>query len=70
MGVIIDLSTAGGVWTAEHLGDNRRDVEALFGTAILPTPFSEKIPSWEVVAELRRLNPGAVILIGGLEVVA
>lgn len=45
-----------GVWYARRPRDS--DWLELFGTDVLPTPFLAETPVAEVVAELRRNNPG------------
>jgi len=53
-------------WLAEHLDNQRRpdeEVIALFGTNILPTPFTH-LAGWKVVfSEISRLNPEKNVVI-------
>lgn len=39
-------------------------IKDLFGTDTLPTPFFHSMPVEKVLAEITRLNPDCVVLIG------
>ena len=49
-------------WMVQSRGPIAVGVRALFGTDTLPTPFTLSKPRAEVVAEIKRLNPGVEIL--------
>ncbi len=49
-------------WMVQSRGPIAVGVKALFGTDTLPTPFTLSKPRAEVVAEIKRLNPGVEIL--------
>jgi hypothetical protein len=59
----IEIRKANGAWVADHWGKLGEDVKARFGTRTLPTAFTEQAPEHEVVAELRRLNPGIRVVV-------
>jgi hypothetical protein len=48
----------GGVWMVH---DNAPEVAELFGTDILPTPFTSLTPASEVLAELKKRNPDYIV---------
>jgi len=49
-------------WFADFCHDE--EIRKLFGATILPTPFTARAPIERVLAEIRRLNPGAAVSIG------
>lgn len=52
------------VWYAEHRGPHAREALELFGTHVLPTPWSVTRPASEVITDLERLNPGVGVYCG------
>ena len=53
-----------GQWMSDCLGTPQEaEVKALFGTTILPTPWTDQTPGNTVAKELARLNPGYNIVI-------
>lgn len=44
-------------WVAVYQGPHREDILSLFGTAILPTPFTRSASAERVREEIQRLNP-------------
>ena len=58
-GMIISC-TAQGWWCATHI--NMPDVVDLFGTDTLPTAFTAAAPAERVLAELRKRNPGILVV--------
>jgi hypothetical protein len=57
----IQLYIENGVWMARHVGPHGNRIKALFATNTLPTAFRWQMPGAEVLATLKRLNPGAVV---------
>ena len=57
----IALYISGGQWHAQHLGPYAREVRELFGTTVLPTPFSHICPAEDVLEEIQALNPRTVV---------
>lgn len=55
----IVLIRQAGVWMARHL-DNL-EIVALFGTDLIPTPFTSQASFETVKARLAKLNPGCDI---------
>jgi hypothetical protein len=54
-------------WCAEMLVDGQPDSDtvALFGTHILPTPFTGQASAEMVLASVAKRNPGVDVQIGG-----
>jgi len=50
-------------WLARHTGAGADDVMALFGTNVLPTPFSASVSPDVVLARIEELNPDAQVVI-------
>jgi hypothetical protein len=48
-----------GTWNCETISGNEEEVRALFGTNILPTPFTTELHGELVATRIERLNPGA-----------
>jgi hypothetical protein len=46
---------------ANHEGDGAAKLQELFGTTALPTSFTEHAAPETVLAEIKRLNPGAIV---------
>lgn len=59
MGRII-LYRQGTIWLAT-VEDPK--VEELFGTRVLPTPYSSQVAGQEVLEEIARLNPGEEVIL-------
>jgi hypothetical protein len=55
----IILKRSENCWIAHHEGDRADELQELFGTTDIPTAFTEKADPEIVLAEIRRLNPGA-----------
>jgi hypothetical protein len=55
----IILSTINGNVMAETVGGNENEIRNLFGTTILPTPYTDKFEPNAVKATIQALNPGA-----------
>lgn len=51
-------------WHARYSGPHAREIKNLFGTTILPTPFTPKATFDMVRAELATRNPGVEIVRG------
>lgn len=49
------------LWEADFVGD--KVVQALFGTTILPTPFSRNEPPEVVSCRLALMNPTHIIMV-------
>ncbi len=43
-------------WLADF--ENDAEIKALFGTTILPTPFTPAADKYRVMEEIKKLNPG------------
>ena len=48
-------------WTAETVDGDREEIIRLFGTAILPTAYTEKADGKHVRFEIAKQNPGAFV---------
>jgi len=59
--IIIHLEAS--TFTAEFLGPKAHEVNDLFGTCVLPTPFTEETPARTVPDDLQRLNPGCDVFL-------
>jgi hypothetical protein len=57
----ITLKIEGDGWVAQHSGPVADSVRALFGTAVLPTPFLRAAPRSLVRDTIIRLNPGVAV---------
>lgn len=55
------LYRQGGMWVGEHFGPAAQEIRELFGTTILPTPFSAVVSPGEVMETIQDLNPGKVV---------
>jgi len=51
----------GRTWNAQFVGPHSAEIIELFGTDTIPTPFTSLTPVAEVVAEVRRRNPGVLV---------
>ena len=56
-----DRQTGRNVWCSLHTGPHAAEIVDLFGTATIPTAFFAAMPAAEVLAEIRRLNPGVEV---------
>jgi hypothetical protein len=65
MGVTtITLKREAGCWIASHRGGRAAaEIQELFGTLAIPTAFTDEAEPETVLAEIRRLNPDAEVLI-------
>lgn len=51
-----------GTWAVDFSGDDsREEIERLFGTEIVPTPYTTLTPRERVVAAIQRQNPGCTV---------
>lgn len=57
------LYRQGGMWVGEHFGPKAQEVRELFGTTVLPTPFSSIVSPGEVMETVQSLNPHAVVAV-------
>ncbi len=60
----IILQRFNGLWHGQHVGPLGDTVRDLFGTGILPTPFSTSVPDGVVLAKVQQLNPGVDVVLG------
>ena len=58
---ILITRTARG-FDATFSGKEAANVIRLFGTNVMPTPFTSKAKIQDVMAEIQRLNPGALVI--------
>ena len=49
-------------WTIQYRGPHAARIRHLFGSDMLPTPYTLARPRADVVAELQRLNPDVEII--------
>jgi len=54
----ITLFIGDGYWQTQH---DDPEVMELFGTDVIPTPFSSSIPKEKVLADLIKLNPDRIV---------
>jgi len=59
---IIKYYIRAGEWVAEFVDD--AELFAMFGTTIIPTPFSYKTSETTVFNELVKKNPGCIVVNG------
>ena len=57
-GMIVSCTAQG--WVVTHI--NMPDIVDLFGTDTLPTAFTPSAPAELVLAELRKRNPGVLVV--------
>jgi hypothetical protein len=55
---LIRVSLRGGVWMAQFIGPHAEIIRGLFGTDLIPTPWTAAADSAEVLADLQARNPG------------
>jgi hypothetical protein len=60
----IVLNVTAGGWVARHEGSIAADVWRLFGTDTIPTPFTLRTSAERVLATIKELNPGVVVVLG------
>jgi hypothetical protein len=48
-------------WVVDHSGPIAKEVQDLFGTTILPTPYLKGYEGWRVQLELSNRNPGVIV---------
>ena len=53
----IALYIRNGQWYAQQFGPKAAEVQDLFGTTVLPTPFGSAVPAEEVLETIQGLNP-------------
>jgi len=53
----IVLKVERGMWVAEHSGPASDEIQELFGTRTIQTPFSTSTNTETVLSEVTRLNP-------------
>jgi hypothetical protein len=58
----IEIVAMSGVWHARHSGPHARQIQRLFGTDTLPTPWTtEYLTRGQVADEVGKLNPDAEV---------
>ena len=57
----IELSLGRSGWLADFKGN--QEIKKLFGTTVIPTPFTELTPAALVKEAVQFLNPGAVVVL-------
>ncbi len=60
----IILRCYNGQWHGLHTGPLGDQVQQLFGTAILPTAYTANAKALDVLAAIKRLNPGTSVILG------
>jgi hypothetical protein len=55
---LIRVSLRGGVWYAQFIGPHAEIIRGLFGTDLIPTPWTGDSDPDEVLADLMARNPG------------
>ena len=55
--MLITLKQDGGIWVGVHTGQGSDEIVDLFGTHILPTPFTANVLGTVVQDAIRKLNP-------------
>jgi hypothetical protein len=58
----IRLHVAAGAWHATYSGPHAAEIVALFGSATIPTAFTDRAPLATVREALRARNPGVTIV--------
>lgn len=61
-GVDIQLYLKDGAWVAMHYREAGVEAVRLFGTNLLPTPYTSATPAADVQARIQALNPGLVVV--------
>lgn len=56
---MIQVFTQEGWWHADFINDQQ--TLDLFGTTVLPTPFTDSVSAGDVVEVIRDLNPGKIV---------
>lgn len=57
----ITLYLQAGNWVSRFDGDHGDKVQKLFGTRVVPTPYTDKTLGSSVQAIIGRLNPGVAV---------
>lgn len=61
--IILRNDASAKVWTAETKGYGYHDLIKLFGTSVLPTPFTSSCSADKVREAIQRLNPHADVIV-------
>ncbi len=59
--LIVRRNAQAGCYTVTHTGDDRADVEKLFGVNILPTSFTSMAEPRKVLHVIKDLNPAKTV---------